>query len=69
MRDIPMKFILIFLMVLLCGCGPLTGAKRAAANSPTGVAKLCFEGVTYLVTASGSMSAQFNQDSAVINCK
>lgn len=63
-------FIAVCLMFSLVGCGggEVSRARSSASFSDSGLAPICYQGVTYLVTAKGGVTVQLSPDNNVVPC-
>lgn len=58
------------LMISLVGCGggDVGRARKTASYSDSGLAPVCYQGVTYLVASKGGVTVQLSPDSHVVPC-
>lgn len=63
---------IIFACLLLCGCERYEQIPIPGSGTPMrylNYNKVCVEGVTYIVQASGGITAQFDRNGKVIPCQ
>lgn len=60
---------IFFFAFILSGCQEGKPDKRASLVFDQRYSEQCIDGVVYIVTFKGSISAKFNPDSTVVTCK